>query len=127
MTHFILCGHGSYGTSLLQSMKMLLPEVESVSVIDFTSEMDSSDLTEVIKKELTQLENQNVLLICDLVGGAPFKISATETMERPNTGIVGGLNLAAILEIYFMRNLELEDLIEAAIKTTKESVEYIIH
>lgn len=127
MTHFILCGHGNYGTSLLQSMKMLLPEVESVSVIDFTSEMDSSDLTEVIKKELTQLENQNVLLICDLVGGAPFKISAIETMERTNTGIVGGLNLAAILEIYFMRNLELEDLIEAAIKTTKESVEYIIH
>ena len=40
MTQIVLCGHGHYGTSTLESIHMLAGNVDSYSAVDFTKEMD---------------------------------------------------------------------------------------
>lgn len=127
MTQFVLCGHGSYGSSILESMEMLLPEIDGVHVIDFKKEMDSSDLTELIKTILSENDRSQILFICDIVGGAPFKLSAIESIGKENVGIIAGLNLASILEIYFMRDIPIQKLVETATQTAKQSIEFIVY
>ena len=40
MIQIVLCGHGHYGTSTLESIHMLAGNVDSYSAVDFTKEMD---------------------------------------------------------------------------------------
>lgn len=124
MIHFILCGHGSYGSSLKESMSMLLPELEKISTIDFKKDMNQSELTEDIKSLLDIIGDQPTLIICDMVGGSPFKTSAVEILERKNKAVIGGLNLTAVLEIYFDRERDLKYVVNKAGEVTRNSIDY---
>lgn len=124
MVHFLLCGHGSFGSSLLESLEMLMPEVENVSVIDFHKKMDTTDLSASISKTLEELKDRPLLIICDIVGGSPFKLCAMESVNRPDTVVVAGINLASVMEIYFSRHESLSDIVQKVISATKESIDY---
>ena len=39
MTQIVLCGHGHYGTSTLESIHMLAGDVDSYLAVDFTKEI----------------------------------------------------------------------------------------
>lgn len=124
MIHFVLCGHGSYGSSVKESMDMFLPEPIDVTVIDFPRHMDAAQLTEKVRAVLEEKQDEPVLFICDLFGGAPFKICAIETLNYPNKGVIAGINISSILEICFMRDLDLKSLMVKAKETTLNTVGY---
>lgn len=124
MIHFILCGHGSYGSSLKESLEMLLPEVSQVSVIDFKQDMDITHLTKMIQLKLDELSDQPAIIFCDMLGGAPFKTCSIETLNRKNKVVVAGVNLTAILEVYFQREDDLSHVVNRAIDVSKESLDY---
>ena len=124
MIHFVLCGHGTYGSSLKESLSMLVGEVEGVSVIDFTREMGSSELTEQIKLKLDELGDTPTLFITDLFGGAPFKTCSIESLNYENKIVLAGTNLTGLLEIYFQRQEDLENLAQKAVDASKESIAY---
>lgn len=124
MINFILCGHGSYGSSLKESLDMLLPEPADVKVIDFTKEMGASDLTLKVQKTLGEMADEPVLFICDMLGGAPFKTCAIEIIDFENKAVVAGINLTAIIEIYFQRDGNLNELVKTAVEVSREATDY---
>lgn len=124
MIEFLYCGHGTFASSLLESMKMLLPETKGVHVVDFNSEMDTTELQTRIRKVLESNKDKSVLVVNDIVGGAPFKLCAVESLDYPNVRVVAGLNLAALLEIYFIRDKDIDEVLEVAIKTSIDSIDY---
>ena len=124
MIHFILCGHGSYGSSLKESLEMLLPEVSEVSVIDFKKEMDIAHLTEKVMGKLNQLSDQPTIIFCDMLGGAPFKTFCIEVLDWKDKIVMAGVNLTGILEVYFQREDNLLNVANRAIEVTKESIDY---
>lgn len=124
MIHFVFCGHGTFGTSLRESLEMLLPEVEEVSVINFYKTMDTTDLSNKIKEIINVNTNKPLLFVCDIVGGAPFKLCAIESLENESIRVIAGVNLAAILEVYFQRENDIDKVIETMVRTTKESIDF---
>lgn len=125
MIHFVLCGHGSYGSSLKESMEMFLPEMFDVEVIDFTKQMDTSELTDTVKCVIEEHQQNDILFVCDIVGGAPFKVCAIESLNHSNVGVIGGTNLAGLLEICFMRESDLQEVMKKAVEVTQTSVEFL--
>lgn len=125
MIRFVLCGHGSYGSSLKESLEMLLPEVEGVDIIDFTKEMGLSELEEKVREKLQELGDTPTLFVTDILGGAPFKICAIESLNHQNKIVIAGINLTALLEVSFMRDQDLEALAKRAVEVSKETIDYM--
>lgn len=124
MIKFALCGHGTFGSSLYESLEMLLPEVEGVSTIDFGKKMDTTDLTQEILKVIDDNKDHPILFVCDIVGGAPFKTCAMESLKHSNVRVIAGTNLASLLEVYFQRNDDIDNVIQTMIKVSNNSIDY---
>ena len=113
MTQIVLCGHGHYGTSTLESIHMLAGNVDSYSAVDFTKEMDMNQLQAEIEKLLHAFKDAN---------GTPFKICCMETTMHANVYVLAGVNLAAILETVFGDKDNVHALISTMENVTKESI-----
>lgn len=122
MTQIVLCGHGHYGTSTLESIHMLAGNVDSYSAVDFTKEMDMNQLQAEIEKLLHAFKDETILFICDIANGTPFKICCMETMMHANVYVLAGVNLAAILETVFGDKDDVHALISTMENVTKESI-----
>ena len=115
MIQIVLCGHGHYGTSTLESIHMLAGNVDSYSAVDFTKEMDMNQLQAEIEKLLHAF-------VCDIANGTPFKICCMKTTMHTNVYVLAGVNLAAILETVFIDKDDVHALITTMENVTKESI-----
>ena len=122
MIQIVLCGHGHYGTSALESIHMLAGNVDSYSAVDFTKEMDMNQLQAEIEKLLHAFKDETILFICDIANGTPFKICCMEITMHANVYVLAGVNLAAILETVFIDKDDVHALILTMENVTKESI-----
>ena len=124
MIHLVLCGHGTFGSSLFESLSMFLPEISEVSVIDFHKDMGVSELTDLVRLKLDELGNQPTIFVTDMVGGAPFKTCAIEILDKQNKLVIAGINLTALLDLYFQREEDLFVVAKRAVQVSKESTDF---
>lgn len=98
-------------------------ELENIEAIDFSEGMSAQELKARIKSAI--LGEREVLILTDLLGGTPFKVSvelAAEQKEQ-NVVVLSGLNLAMILEANFSRLTDdLEQLVGKLITTSKDGI-----
>jgi len=62
--------------------------------------------------------DEEVLVLCDLLGGTPFKVASTIMGNRPDLkmNVLSGLNLAMLLETVFARmTLSFDEVAEKAV------------
>ncbi|HEL2459796.1 TPA: PTS sugar transporter subunit IIA [Streptococcus suis] len=123
MIKVIVVAHGQFASGILTSLKLIAGEVENIEAIDFSEGMSAQELKARIKAAI--LGEREVLILTDLLGGTPFKVSvelATEQKEQ-NVVILSGLNLAMILEANFSRLTDdLEQLVGKLITTSKDGI-----
>ncbi|HHT7660681.1 TPA: PTS sugar transporter subunit IIA [Streptococcus suis] len=109
--------------SVGKPVKLIAGEVENIEAIDFSEGMSAQELKARIKSAI--LGEREVLILTDLLGGTPFKVSvelATEQKEQ-NVVVLSGLNLAMILEANFSRLTDdLEQLVGKLITTSKDGI-----
>ncbi|AIG43686.1 PTS N-acetylgalactosamine transporter subunit IIA [Streptococcus suis 6407] len=119
----IVVAHGQFASGILTSLKLIAGEVENIEAIDFSEGMSAQELKARIKSAI--LGEREVLILTDLLGGTPFKVSvelATEQKEQ-NVVVLSGLNLAMILEANFSRLTDdLEQLVGKLITTSKYGI-----
>ncbi|AKG40510.1 PTS N-acetylgalactosamine transporter subunit IIA [Streptococcus suis] len=119
----IVVAHGQFASGILTSLKLIAGEVENIEAIDFSEGMSAQELKARIKSAI--LGEREVLILTDLLGGTPFKVSvelATEQKEQ-NVVVLSGLNLAMILEANFSRLTDdLEQLVGKLITTSKDGI-----
>lgn len=123
MIKVIVVAHGQFASGILTSLKLIAGEVENIEAIDFSEGMSAQELKARIKSAI--LGEREVLILTDLLGGTPFKVSvelATEQKEQ-NVVVLSGLNLAMILEANFSRLTDdLEQLVGKMITTSKDGI-----
>ncbi|KKC30757.1 PTS sugar transporter subunit IIA [Caldanaerobacter subterraneus] len=119
----LIIGHGNYATGLKSSIELIAGKQEGVYAIDFIESDSDISLRYRIGKILEKHVESSVLIICDIVGGTPFKVAAEFVVGDARKKLVAGCNLSAILEVALQKNhLALEDLAKIAVNTTKNSV-----
>ncbi|MBM7317743.1 MULTISPECIES: PTS sugar transporter subunit IIA [Streptococcus] len=123
MIKVIVVAHGQFASGILTSLKLIAGEVENIEAIDFSEGMSAQELKARIKAAI--LGEREVLILTDLLGGTPFKVSvelAAEQKEQ-NVVVLSGLNLAMILEANFSRLTDnLEQLVGKLITTSKDGI-----
>lgn len=92
----VLIGHGHYASGVASAVAMLSGNEEAVSYVDFTPVI-SPDEFESRLRDIAEC-GEEVVTICDLVGGTPYNRACMIAHENAQVKVVAGMNLAAILE-----------------------------
>ncbi|MBX9976456.1 PTS galactosamine/N-acetylgalactosamine transporter subunit IIA [Cytobacillus firmus] len=124
MNGLIISGHGSFASGLHSSVKLIAGEQPRIEYVDFLESDSTSDLEIKIKAALANLKSCNgILVLCDLVGGSPFKTAVSLTNDKQDTAVIGGTNLAMVMETAIMKdNVSINELKEMAITSGKEAI-----
>lgn len=118
----ILSGHGNFATGLQSSIELLAGKNEDVYYIDFT--VNDTDIT--LKEKFNEILNKNleeeILFVCDILGGTPFKTAAELANDKENMEVVVGCNVGSIIEAILQRDMmTLGQLAESIVNSSKES------
>ncbi|VJK29398.1 PTS system sugar-specific transporter subunit EII [Streptococcus pneumoniae] len=99
----VLVGHGHFATGIYSSLQLIAGNQENVEAIDFVEGMSADELKQKILLAISNEEE--VLILSDLLGGSPFKVSSTIMGENPakTVNVLSGLNLAMLMEAVFAR------------------------
>lgn len=122
MIKLVVVAHGHFATGAASAMELIAGKQEEVAVIDFSEGMSAQTVKEKIVAEL--VDQSEVLVLSDLLGGTPFKVS-TELMAEFNgkMNVLSGLNLAMLIEAAFARNmLSFDELVDKLVTTAKDGV-----
>lgn len=92
----VLAGHGHYASGVASAVAMLSGNEEAISFVDFTPVV-SPDEFESSLRDVAEC-GEEVVIICDLVGGTPYNRACMIAHENNQVEVVAGMNLAAILE-----------------------------
>lgn len=92
----VLAGHGNYASGVASAVAMLSGNGDAVSFVDFTPVV-SPDEFESRLRGVAEC-GEEVVIICDLVGGTPYNCACVIAHGNDQVKVVAGMNLAAILE-----------------------------
>lgn len=123
----IISGHGAYATALKNTIELVAGSNEDMYFIDFL--VTDTDLTLQAKIHTVLHKNieKQVLFVCDLLGGTPFKIAAEIANKNNNMEVVAGVNVASIIEVMFQKDeLPISDLSDLIIGASKKSTKKFI-
>ncbi|HEL1116971.1 TPA: PTS sugar transporter subunit IIA [Streptococcus equi subsp. zooepidemicus] len=124
MISIIVIGHGYFASGIVSSLELIAGKQEGITAIDFTAEMTADDVHERLSAVLQP--KAQALVLCDLLGGTPFKVAATLMEELSDTtlDVLSGLNLAMLMEAVFTRQeqLDLEQTVAKLLTTAKEGI-----
>ena len=119
---FIICGHGQYGTALQSTIELLLGKNKDLHYIDFLEDDNDVSLREKMFQTIEQNSNSQILFICDIMGGTPFKLAAEIANDNEDIEVVAGCNVMSIIEGSFKNDvLTLEDLAKFIVESSKKS------
>jgi N-acetylgalactosamine PTS system EIIA component len=124
MNGLLVSGHGLFASGLRSSVKLIAGEQSHIEYVDF-QEIDSmTDLEDKLKSAFDRLkECEGVLVLCDLVGGSPFKTAVSLTRGRDDAMVIGGANLSMILETAIMKDtVPIDELKDRALSSGKEAI-----
>ncbi|TCS81822.1 PTS sugar transporter subunit IIA [Tepidibacillus fermentans] len=118
----IISGHGNYATGLKNSIELLAGKNDGLYYIDFTASDTDLTLKEKMSKLVKENKGSQILFICDILGGTPFKVAAELVNDRDNMELVAGCNIGSILEALFQKDtLSISELAEFIVNSSKQS------
>jgi PTS system N-acetylgalactosamine-specific IIA component len=117
----IITGHGQYASGLKSSLELLAGPNEDLIFIDFPAEMNEAGLKGQMEETIQSFNNDEILFICDILGGTPYKNAATLSNENGRIEVVAGCNLGSILEAVFQKDtMSLVDLAHSLVDSSKK-------
>lgn len=123
MIQLVVVAHGKFASGILTSLELIAGQVEKIEAVDFIEGMSAQEVKERIKSVISSEEE--VLILTDLLGGTPFKVSVELAVENPDQtiAVISGLNLAMLLDASFSRLTdEFEPLVGKLVNVAKEGV-----
>ena len=115
MLKIFLSSHGHMASGIKSSLDILIGNTDKITVFDaYVDEKNVQDVLDNFYKTVS--EDDEVLLLSDLYGGSVNQVMFTY-LNRPNTRLVSGVNLALVLELAIKEPIsdsELEELVETS-------------
>ena len=129
MIGIIVSGHGIFSQGMLSAAELIVGRQEDVKNIDFTISTSTDELKEKMEKEINSFSDcDDILILCDLVGGTPFKTAALIALEKNNLSVIGGVNLGMLIEAIFGRLTckNVSELTELCLNSIHKSVQTFV-
>ena len=101
---------------------MLIGQPEGMHFLDFDLQDDLETLKVNLMHVLQETGQDDVLFVCDLAGGSPFREAAFLCTTCDRYAVVAGINTSAFTEITFNRQLSARQLAQLAAEVTVQSV-----
>ena len=118
----IISGHGTYATALKNTIELVAGSNTDMYFIDFLVTDTDKTLQAKIRAVLNKNIEKQVLFVCDILGGTPFKIAAEIANNNNNIEVVAGVNVGSIIEVMFQKDeLSISDLSDLIIEASKKS------
>ena len=121
----IVTGHGIFATGLTNSLRQIVGMPEDYVSIDYRENDSLEDISKKMIDALNVLKTcDEILVLCDLIGGVPFKTAVKISDSYQNLEVIGGVNLGMLIEINLTRTFvkNVEELAELAIEIGKEQI-----
>lgn len=121
----IVTGHGIFATGLTNSLRQIVGMPENYVPIDYRESDSIEDISKKMIDALNVLKTcDEILVLCDLIGGIPFKTAVKIGSSYQNLEVVGGVNLGMLVEINLTREFvkNVKELAEVAIEIGKEQI-----
>ncbi|MEY8357189.1 PTS sugar transporter subunit IIA [Lachnospiraceae bacterium 54-53] len=100
MIGIIITGHGTFGTGIASAIELLTGRQDFLLPVDFEAEHSEEQLRSNLKAALEHFRNcRQILVLCDLLGGSPFKNAAILSLEDDRIKVLYGINLAMSVEL----------------------------
>jgi len=122
MRKIFIASHGKLASGIKSSIDVLLGSSDNVTVFDaYLNEENVKDKIDQFYETLK--EGDQAILLSDYYGGSVSQVTF-QYVNRPNTFIVSGVNLAVVLEIvaasdFSLTKEELENIITESRKNLK--------
>lgn len=123
MVRIIVVAHGEFATGILTSLRLIAGDTPDVHAINFEDGMSAQELRERIEQNISP--DTNNLVLTDLLGGTPFKVSTEVSTQLPDNKVVvlSGLNLAILLDASFSRlTYDFDALISKLVRVGQEGI-----
>lgn len=120
----IIVGHGDYSKGLLSSLDMLSGTDDKIFGVSFSNDDDERTLESKIVDIINKNIGSGVIIVCDLLGGTPYKVSAKLSFSNFNIRVVTGANLGGIIDTKL--KLDILDLDKLADNIVSSSIKNII-
>ncbi|GBF10191.1 PTS sugar transporter subunit IIA [Tepidibacillus sp. HK-1] len=118
----IVSGHGNYATGLQNSIELLAGKNDDLYFIDFTANDTDLTLKEKMANVVKENQDSQILFICDILGGTPFKVAAEIANDHDYMEVVAGCNIASILEALFQKEtLSISELADFIVYSSKQA------
>ena len=89
MTGLIITGHGQFASGLVSALELLIGHQELLDT-----------LMEHLKDAAGAMQTcDELLILCDMIGGSPYKCAAALTDADPRLTVLYGINLGMALEL----------------------------
>lgn len=115
MLKIFLSSHGHMASGIKSSLGILIGNTDKITTFDaYVDERNVKDVLDNFYETVS--EDDEVLLLSDLYGGSVNQVMFTY-LNRPNTRLVSGVNLALVLELAIKETIsdsELEELVETS-------------
>lgn len=120
----ILTSHGSLCQGILESFSMIAGNSNLLIALPLSSE-DTGQYKERLKVCLEHFKNENVLILCDIMGGTPYNESYVAFLKKPEKiRVVSGLNLGMLLETVLAaeNGTDIDNLVSIAKEAGQKSI-----
>lgn len=124
MVKIILTSHGGLCQGILESFSMLAGTCNFLTALPLKPD-DTGEYKEKLKNMLSNCKNDDVLILCDIMGGTPYNEGYAAFLQNPEKiRVVSGLNLGMLLETALAaeNDTKLNDLASIAIDAGHKSI-----
>ena len=94
----IITGHNHFASGILSSLTMIAGTKDNVYAVDFLSDDNDLSLEGKFNKIISDNKDSEILFVCDLMGGTPFKITSKLAFTNNNYEVVTGINLGGLID-----------------------------
>lgn len=121
MRKFFISSHGHMASGIKNSITILLGKADNVTVFD--AYLDQSTVESHLEAFFKTLEEgDQAILLSDLLGGSVNQV-LYRYLDRPNTFLVAGVNLALVLELVAMSEMPItHEELDSIIASSKEAM-----
>lgn len=104
MINVVVATHGEMAKGLQDSIRMVAGEFEGFHSIVFTEESGIDALRDQFKSVMTVIDKEHQwLILCDIMGGSPFKVASEFSYQNEDVSVYYGVNLPLTIEILLSR------------------------
>ncbi|MGL6216981.1 MAG: PTS sugar transporter subunit IIA [Lacrimispora sphenoides] len=100
MIGIIISGHGTFATGISSAVELLTGHQDFIIPVDFREEHSGEQLKENLKAAFDRLQDcEQVLVLCDILGGSPFKNAVMLSIGDERIKVLYGTNLGMTVEL----------------------------